>query len=127
MHEMIAGTLIAIFLSVGRWNPSRLEEGEGSSGDMLAEPRLWAIIGLLYVTSLGLLIPSNTIHSGTALSKPSSRWLVALLFSLLAYMAISSLWSPDHERAVWKLYEVALLVFSLVGLLLCSRSLDFRR
>lgn len=118
MYEKMIGLFIAIFLAVGRWTPSRLGDNSVDSDNYLTEPRLWAIAGMLYFTSLGALNRSRLQRAGPA--EPTRRLLLVALLSLFGFMALSILWTPAPELAVKKLYEVVLIAGSCLSLYICS-------
>ena len=116
--QKIVGFLLAFFLLIGRWTPSRVT-GNVSSGSFLSEPRFWIVVLLLTVIMLG--------QYGLTRSRPGPvRFGVAARWTLvfLAYMAMTALWAFDEQLAAEKAYEVLLILAAGLALYLGLRISD---
>lgn len=100
----IIAVLVALFLFVGRWTPTRLVEDPGSSGASVffIEPRF------VIVVFLGLLLMTG--KSSLPVPTKQTRPVCFSIFLFLGYMVLSGLWSSDGAAAIRKGYELTLVM-----------------
>jgi O-antigen ligase len=97
--DVIAGTLLGVYLLVGRWSPFRLVGEEY----LYTQVRFWIVLALAAVLPVTLLQPPRC---GTHFSR--SVLLPTVLF--LAYMVGTIAWTPLWEAAVPKALDLLLMM-----------------
>lgn len=106
--ESLVGFFLALFLLCGRWSLARFLEVP-SAFLPFVEIRLWAVIMLL------LLIP---VFCFTSKSHQNTRYHLSTLPSIFViffifYMIITLFWAPHLYMALWKAYELSLIILTI--------------
>ena len=97
------GFLLAMYFLVGRWSFGRLD-GSLDAAPLIEQPRVWIV---------ALLVPLVVLlRCGSTSANLRSRVMSVdvAIFVFLAYMIISSCWSPSSELAAEKAIEMSLLL-----------------
>ena len=98
------GALAGVYLLCGRWDLFRMSEGAGKPA-FYSEVRFWVVLLL----GTAFLANANRPPEGNG-------WRVhAPLVAFLSYVLLSAAWSPDHDLALAKGYDVVLLGVASLG------------
>lgn len=107
------GILFALYILCGRWSIARLFPDPSIA--FYFEVRFWLLLGF----AISLFVP---LVSCEALSleekkiKSGSIYTFISLFIFLIYLLLSTLWAPDLDLALWKFYEIFILLVAQVAL-----------
>jgi O-antigen ligase len=106
------GLIAALYVLAGRWGFHRLASAEPEPNPFL-ELRLWIVMGGVVLAAVGL------AHCAHRAARPGEtrldpRLMTALL-GFFGYLGTSAFWAPDAEFALWKVYDLALVLVMSVG------------
>ena len=107
------GFIAALFVLAGRWGFHRLDSVNAAESDPFLELRLWIVLGGVVLATMGLLHRAHRA-ARPGESRPDTRLSMALLL-FLGYLCTSSLWAPDADFALGKLYDLVLVGVMSVG------------
>lgn len=104
--------IAALYVLAGRWDFQRLSSVQGQAAPF-QEPRLWLVMAGLVLGAVGL------AHRACRPARPGETrndpWLLGTLVGFFGYMCTSAIWAPDAGFALWKLYELVLVVVMTVS------------
>src|SRR5438105_2168507 len=106
--DRAVGVLIALYVLVGRWSPSRILDTDIAGS--LFEPRVWivailAVLAVLYDTD-----PNGDRNAGTR------RRITYSLTGLFVYLIVSALWAMPGEYRSARVCDVAILLICTVSI-----------
>ncbi|HVG62002.1 MAG TPA: O-antigen ligase family protein [Hyalangium sp.] len=106
------GLIAALYVLAGRWGLHRLSSADSEPNPFL-ELRLWIVMGGVVLAAVGL------AHGAHRAARPGEtrldpRLSIALL-GFFGYLCTSAFWAPDAGLALWKVYDLALVLVMTVG------------
>ena len=106
--DRVVGVLIALYVLVGRWSPSRISDSDIAGS--LFEPRIWIVAILAVLTVLCDTDPNADRNAGTR------RRITYSLTGLFVYLIVSALWALPGEYRSARVVDVAILLICTVSI-----------